>query len=296
MARPPFVPPQLTQGPFLLNYARSLGLTRQHLRSAAWRSLGASVYAWSGIPDTPMLRLRGIQLRLTFDSVFSGPTAGWIHGLDTAPMSPVEVTVSQNCGVSTRVGVLVRRGLLRPGERVQVGDLAVTSPLRTIADLASRLELTEAVVATETALRLRLCTPAELERHCASLRGVKGVRALRRVVDAVDSRSESPMESRLRMILVNAGLGRPECQALLKDAAGRDIARVDLYYPVPRLAIEYDGAWHRENLVEDNRRQNAILAAGYRLLRFTAADLRSPSAVVAQVRTALRPNRWQRAA
>lgn len=296
MARPSFVPPELTHGPFMLNYARSLGLTRQHLRSSAWRSLGASVYAWRGIPDTPLLRLRAVQLRLPFDAVLSGVTAGWIYELLPWPRSLIEVTVSENCGVSTRVGVLVRRGMLRPGERVQVGELRVTSPLRTIADLAVRLDLTEAVVATDTALRSRLVTRAELDAHVAALRGAKGVRALRRVVEAADGLSESPMESRLRMLLVNAGLGRPECQAELTDGDGRDLARVDLYYPAARLAIEYDGAWHRESLVDDNRRQNRILAAGYQLLRFTAADLRSPAMVVAQVRVALQSDGRRRAA
>ncbi|HKC19751.1 MAG TPA: DUF559 domain-containing protein, partial [Candidatus Dormibacteraeota bacterium] len=62
----------------------------------------------------------------------------------------------------------------------------------------------------------------------------------------------------------------------------------DLYYPQARLVIEYDGSNHRDRLAEDNRRQNAILSAGYKLLRFTAVDVHQRSdALIAQVRAAL---------
>ena len=53
---------------------------------------------------------------------------------------------------------------------------------------------------------------------------------------------------------------------------GRFLARTDLYYPDHRLTLEYDGGTHRESLVEDNRRQNRLLRAGFRLLRFTASE------------------------
>jgi hypothetical protein len=70
----------------------------------------------------------------------------------------------------------------------------------------------------------------------------------------------------------------------LHDERGRFLGRTDLYYPAQRLGLEYDGTTHRDSLVEDNRRQNRLQAAGYHLLRFTAADInRTPDAVVALV-------------
>jgi very-short-patch-repair endonuclease len=101
--------------------------------------------------------------------------------------------------------------------------------------------------------------------------------------------AESPMETRLRTLLVLGGLPRPVAQVSLHDDHGRFLGRADLYYPSHRLALEYDGGTHRNSLVEDNRRQNLILSAGFRILRFTAADIRgTPNAVVEQVRAALR--------
>ena len=100
--------------------------------------------------------------------------------------------------------------------------------------------------------------------------------------------AESVMESRLRLLLILAGLRPPRTQGSLRDEYGLFLARPDLYYPDARLAIEYDGASHRESLAADNRRQNRLIDAGYRLLRFTAGDvLDAPAAVVSMVRRAL---------
>jgi len=95
------------------------------------------------------------------------------------------------------------------------------------------------------------------------------------------------METRLLWLLISAGLPRPEVQTdLFHD--GRFVGRADIYYPAARLVIEFDGGNHRERLVADHRRQNLLLNAGYRLLRFTSADVfQRPEVVVAQVRGAL---------
>jgi hypothetical protein len=97
------------------------------------------------------------------------------------------------------------------------------------------------------------------------------------------------METRLRWLLIKAGLPVPEVQTDLYDRDGELIGHADLYYPSAHLVIEFDGGNHRDRLVGDDRRQNAILAAGYQMLRFTSADVYArPDAVVALVRAALR--------
>ena len=100
--------------------------------------------------------------------------------------------------------------------------------------------------------------------------------------------AESPMETRLRWHLLQAGLPRPQVQTELRNHDGRFVGRADLCYPQARLVIEYDGANHRDRLVEDNRRQNAIIDAGFSVLRFSAADLHQrPDVIAAQVRRGL---------
>jgi Protein of unknown function (DUF559) len=108
------------------------------------------------------------------------------------------------------------------------------------------------------------------------------------VANLADPASESPMETRLRMVLVLGGLPRPQAQMSLHDGRGRFLGRPDLYYPEHHLGLEYDGGVHRASLAEDNRRQNRLLAAGIRLLRFTAGDvLHNPDSIRTQVRTML---------
>ena len=66
------------------------------------------------------------------------------------------------------------------------------------------------------------------------------------------------------------------------------LGRADLYYPAARLVLEYDGGNHRDRLVQDDRRQNLLVNAGFRLLRFTAGDIHNrPEVVESQVRGAL---------
>lgn len=97
------------------------------------------------------------------------------------------------------------------------------------------------------------------------------------------------METRLRWLLVSNGLPRPEVQADLHDDAGDFVGRADLLYRAARLVVEFDGGNHRERLVSDDRRQNLVTGAGFRVLRFTSADIyQQPDVVAAQVRGATR--------
>ena len=140
----------------------------------------------------------------------------------------------------------------------------------------------------DMALHRHLVDLEALRAYAQTRAGRPGVKALRRVVELAEPSAESPMETRLRLLLQLAGLPRPLAQVDLHDDHGRFLARADLYYPRRRLVIEYDGGSHRERLVGDDRRQNRILQAGYHLLRLTAPDLvGDPAPAVAVVRHAL---------
>ena len=115
-----------------------------------------------------------------------------------------------------------------------------------------------------------------------------GVPQARRILDLVEPGAQSPIESRLRMLLVLRGLPRPQAQMPILDRRGRTVGYADLGYPGARLGTEYDGATHRTSLAADDRRQNQIQLAGVRLLRFTAADVyKRPREVAEEVRAAL---------
>jgi hypothetical protein len=122
-------------------------------------------------------------------------------------------------------------------------------------------------------LHAGLVSTDKLRTYVAERSGAKGIGRLRRVLDLAEPSAKSAMETRLRVLLILAGLPRPDVQVSIYDDEGRFLGRPDLLYSKQRLAIEYDGGNHRDRLVDDNRRQNRLVGTGIRLLRFTAADV-----------------------
>lgn len=286
------VPEALKHGPFRLDDARKLGVERWHLQSR-WRRLARATYIWTGLSESPMQLLEAARLRLPLEAAFSGLTAAWLHGLDVEPCDPSEVTIPKEAGVSGRAGIAIRQSPL--DDVITVRRMRATSLVRTLGELSARLPLIEAVVIADMALHRGLVTPAQLRSWADRHARRRGVRNLGRVIDLSDPAAESPMESRLRMLLLLNGLPRPQAQAEIDDPSGQFAGRVDLYYKDSRLGIEYDGATHRDSLPEDDRRQNRLLEAGVRLLRFTAADIYNrPDLVLAQVRAQLSASPGQR--
>ena len=282
------VPAALKTGPFTRAEARGLGVSRRQLRGTRYRRLGSGVYRWVGLKENPQLMLAAVAKRLPAGAAFSGRTAVWLHGLDMEPCDPIEVTMPEPTGSSRRAGAVVSRTRIARDEIVRRRGLSTTSALRTVVDLGGRDPLTEGVVVADLFLHEGLVSVDDLRCYVAEHPGTKGVARLRRVVDLAEPKAESAMESRLRMLLVLARLPRPEVQVSVHDDEGRFLARPDLLYRRQRLAIEFDGGNHRDRLVDDNRRQNGLVGAGYRLLRFTSADVYGkPAEVASQIRQAL---------
>ena len=92
-----WVPEDLKAGPFTLDRAREVGLTKRQLRSKAWRRLGPEVYAWVGLRDSPSLKLAAVALRLPAGTPFCGRTAAWLHNIESLFAEPIEVTVPPTC-------------------------------------------------------------------------------------------------------------------------------------------------------------------------------------------------------
>ena len=180
-------------------------------------------------------------------------------------------------GARSRPGLTVRHSGVVP-DVVTVRSLKITGVHRTLCELGSRLSAVESLVLMDAAITSRLTDRRMLTAH-------------RRLLPLAElaAPAESPMETRLRWLLLKADLPCPEVQADLHDSQGRFVGRADLYYPQARLVIECDGVNHRERLVEDNRRQNLLMNAGFRLLRFTAADVHQrPEIIRSLVGQALR--------
>ena len=160
----------------------------------------------------PLEKLQVALERVLRAAVFSGLTAAWLHGLDVEPCSPVEVTLPLDGGVSGRAGLRVRRTLLSKEDITTARGFPATTLERTLAGLCAQLSLTEAVVLADAATHLELTTCEALAALAQTSTNRWGIGRFRRVVEQIEPLSESPMESRLRMLMVRYGLPRPVAQ------------------------------------------------------------------------------------
>jgi very-short-patch-repair endonuclease len=168
-----------------------------------------------------------------------------------------------------------------------VTEIPLTTPVRTAFDVARCCPLVDAVVAIDAMLGRHVLRLRDLIAYVAAHPGWPGSVQAGQVIELVEPRTESPMETRLRLVIVGGGLPRPIAQFEVRDHAGRFVARVDFAYPQWRIAIEYDGDYHRDPdaFRADLRRANALRVAGWTVLRFGASDVwRKPDQIVAQIR------------
>ncbi len=221
--------------------------------------------------------------------VASHQDAAVLLGIDLVEQSPLRhVTVARCRSRLTYPGTQVHRADL--GETTQVDGIPVTTGARTVVDLCRSLPLAHAVAAADSALRRRRVTLPELVDAAAALRPAAGRPSVRDAVARLDPLSGSVLESLCRLVLEDAGLRPFETQLVIR-AGRRTIGRVDFAWPEQRLVVEVDGyAFHadRSTYRHDRRRGNALVLAGWRVLRFSWEDVvGSPHLVVDDVRRAL---------
>jgi very-short-patch-repair endonuclease len=264
-------------------------LSKDALRTAAWRRLFRDVYVASDVEPTHLVRCRAAVLVLPAIAAISGGSAAYLHGCDVLDAdAPVDVTVTRQ--IRPRTGMRVRRASLDPSDIVRLAGMPVTALARTAFDVARSAELDDAVVTVDSLLNLGRVSLEEARAYAEHRATWRGTARARRVLALAAQGAESPMETRLRLLLVRAGLPTPVLQLRLEDGRGLAVARLDLAYETQRLSIEYDGEHHFEApaVRKDVRRQNMVRSLGWSLLRFNSDDvLHHPARLVAEVRAAL---------
>jgi hypothetical protein len=249
------------------------------------------VYADPGLAFEHQLVARGAALLMPDDAALGGRTAACWYGAPFASaVDHVVVFVPPSSAWRGPQGVHVHRSALREGDTnaVQDGDIRLTSPLRTAWDVAALETVPTAVAALDGMARAGRLDIEELRRLHAESRGRWRTTRVGKVLPLVDGRSESPPESWVRVACARAGLPSPVPQFVVV-ANGEFVGRVDLAWPEHRLIVEYEGAHHFEELqiLRDDRRYERLVAAGWRVIRLSAADLRDLEAVGIRIAAAL---------
>jgi hypothetical protein len=262
-------------------------LTPARLRGPACRRLFRDVYADARVPDSHRLRARAAARLLLPGAVVSGRSAAVLWGVDLADeRDDVELVIPPGSHPRRVDGLRVRRLPLDPSDVRVLDGVRVVSPVLATVRAAAVLEPDEAVVAIDRMVVARVVDLAAVRARVA-VPGAAPAR-VRRACRRADGLAGSPQETRLRLLMAQAGLPAPVAQHVVRHA-GRDVARVDFAWPGPRLAVEYDGAWHAEpgQFGRDRARLNRLQAAGWRVVFVTAADLHRPALLLATIRAAL---------
>lgn len=280
--------------------ARDCGLAerdvRRFVRRRAWTvarygvvsPLPAAATGPSGAG--PEVAATGAALVWT-DTAISHASAAAVQSLPIlrAP-GPPTLTADHPHRACSRADVRLHIAGLPDVDRTTWFGSPVTTPARTVVDLARSRGVASGLVAADAVLREGLASYEELCDVVDRQSGWPGVRAARRAVRLADDRAESPLESLARLLLFSAGLPIPELQPRVETAGGR--YRVDMLYPRERVVIELDGLLkYRVDphaLVEEKLRQEALERAGYRVIRLLWDDVvRHPARTLARVRAAL---------
>ncbi len=183
-------------------------------------------------------------------------------------------------------GVLTRRDVLLDGEVTSAAGLAVTTPERTAFDIGRREPRRAAVARLDALARatgLNLDGVVDVaHRHP----GARGLRKLEAALDLGDSGAQSPRETYLRLLLIDAGLSRPQTQ--IPVVTGDETYYLDMGWPDLMVAVEYNGEQHRNDRLqyrEDIRRLATLQRLGWIVIRVVAKD--HPAAILRRVRHAL---------
>jgi hypothetical protein len=175
--------------------------------------------------------------------VIAGPAAAALHGAKWVdPSTPVDVIAQHT---RRRDGVAVHEERIAPDEITHVGELPVTTPVRTAFDIARHLPRDVAVVHLDALAAATGVTLADVLLLAQRYRGARGIRRARVALALMDGGAQSPGETRLRLTLIDDGLPAPRTQIRVSD--GHNEAFIDMGYDEPMVGLDYEGAHHSQN-------------------------------------------------
>ncbi|BDX30562.1 hypothetical protein TUM20985_11090 [Mycobacterium antarcticum] len=175
--------------------------------------------------------------------VITGRAASAIHGsrwID--PNSPVELLWRNYRPPS---GIITRDERFTCDDVVEIDGMPIATPQRAAYDIGRFLPRGTALaqldaLSAATGLAAKHVAPL-IDRYP----GARHLRRLREVIDLMDGGAQSPKETWLRLLLIDAGFPRPTTQIPVLDDFGHPFAFLDMGWEDLKIAIEYDGEQHR---------------------------------------------------
>ncbi len=275
-------------------------------RTGKWQRLRAGHYL-----DSPAsgLGATGLHLLMTLataestseSAITSHCSAAVLHGMAIwdIPLDRVHLTRNRINGGRLSRRLVVHSAQVEPDEITLVDDIRVTTPARTVLDIARSEGFEQSVALGDSALRQGLTTATELREHLRRARHRPGCRRAALVLDFLDGRSESVGESRSRTMLRQQGFPAPEVQARVFSDSEICVGRVDFLFPDFGVIGEFGGkAEYRtasrallpaeQAVTAEMLRDDQLRALGWTVVRWTWDDLSAPGRLAGRLHTAFR--------
>ena len=272
--------------PFIGTEALACGALNRHQLRTRYRSVFPNVYLPNDVELSLALRIAAAWLWSNRKATIVGAAAAALHGSKWIPDGvPVELI---HANTRPPRGVLTRRDALADGETQTIDGRVVTTPERTAFDVGRRGAVHSAVARLDALARATGFKVDDVLRVAKCHPRSPGLRRLEAALDLVDPGSQSPRESYLRLLLIDAGLPRPQTQMPVSGVDGMPVAYLDLGWEEQMVAVEYNGDQHRTDrrqYVKDIRRLEMLERMGWIVVRVIAED--APAAILRRVQAAL---------
>lgn len=269
-------------GLFRADQARDHGVSRKwiaHRNGNRLSTVLPGIYWLSTGPPPRAVQLDAALLHAGGLAVLSHWTAAEIWRLRDVSRQEIHVTTPLERDVTDVPGRLIAhrsRDLTRAVRRTR-GGRCVTSLERTVVDLCATADSRREVRALAAdVVQRRLTIPSRLVTEMGRRPSLPGLEVLADVLVSVSDGARSVLEVEMRSHLIASGLPAPTRDAAVAGASGREY-RVDNLWSDTRLIVEVDGReWHLspDDWERDLERMADLVAADYRVLRFTATAIR----------------------
>jgi Protein of unknown function (DUF559) len=254
-----------------------------------YRAVYRNVYLSKHATLTALTRARAAWLWSGGDTTLTGLSAAAILG--TRWLDAGEPAELRRANRHAPPGIIVRSYDLDTRETFVHNGIRITTPERTAFDIGRSMSVSRSIPILDALSHATNFKIEDVVSLAVASPGCRGIRRLRSVLKLVDGGAESPQESRVRLLLVAAGLPPPETQIEFTDEFGMARIRVDMGWREWRVAVEYDGVQHWDDRYQrswDIDRIAMLEAMGWAVVRISAEMLSRPEVIIERVRSKLR--------
>jgi hypothetical protein len=275
---------------FTRSRARALQIPLVQLLGPDYLRLFHDTYVAARHTATVETRAATVMARIHAAHHVSHHTAVQLWG-GTPPESPdIHVSMTSRESRCRRSGVAAHLGHV-DNAVTQLRGLQISTPTQAFLDLAGMgVSLVDLVIAGDSLAKATGTQPSEFMDAARLWRG-RNARRARRAASLVREGVDSPMETRLRLLIVFAGLPEPTVNVTITLKSGRWKWRFDLCYPDCKLIVEYDGRQHafdHDQWSHDLERREALDQLGWRMIVVQSDGIyRDPLRTLGRIRDAL---------